>query len=293
MAMVAYQRARKMVPQGPVFGVGCTAAIATDRQRRGEDRCHLALQSADSTRVVDIALSKTLGRGAQESICSELVISLMAEALHISVLEPVNSDITTVSLDVAVGERDWQRLLAGETDTTQDVVEQAVFPGAFNPMHQGHLDMIRYAEQKLGRSVILEISIRNVDKPPLDYLSMRERRDGAGDHPVVFTNAPTFVEKSRLFPGSVFIVGADTLARIDDPIYYTNRNERDAAVLEMAERRIQFLVFGRTGTTGFMSLEDLSLSAPLRALCTGVPEDDFRADVSSTELRKSKEENDG
>jgi hypothetical protein len=44
-------------------------------------------------------------------------------------------------------------------------------------------------------------------------------------------------------------------------------------------------VFGRTLDGGFATLAELNVPAPLRALCEEVSETEFRADVSSTELR--------
>ena len=68
-----------------------------------------------------------------------------------------------------------------------------------------------------------EISVRNVHKPPLDYLEIGQRvAEFQQDEEVWLTLAATFDEKSRLFPGATFIVGVDTLQRIVEPRYYGN-----------------------------------------------------------------------
>src|SRR5262249_3975068 len=41
MARRAFRRARHLLPQGRVAGVGCTAGLATDRPKRGDHRFHL------------------------------------------------------------------------------------------------------------------------------------------------------------------------------------------------------------------------------------------------------------
>jgi hypothetical protein len=105
---------------------------------------------------------------------------------------------------------------------------------------------------------------------------------------VCLTRAATFEEKSRLFPGATFIVGVDTLRRIADPRYYRDDAAACLAAIErIAARGCRFLVFGRDVGTGFVRLSDLDLPEALRAICREVPGEEFREDISSTEIRKS------
>src|SRR5438105_3543749 len=95
-----------------------------------------------------------------------------------------------------------------------------------------------------------------------------------------------FVEKAELAPGSVFIVGVDTLARIGDPAYYGgDAARRNAAIESIAKSGCRFLVFGRAMHSGFCSLANFDVPTALRALCDEVPESIFREDTSSTKLR--------
>ena len=48
--------------------------------------------------------------------------------------------------------------------------------GAFHPLHFGHRQLREVAERLIGGPVYYEMSIRNVDKPPLDFLSIERRR---------------------------------------------------------------------------------------------------------------------
>ena len=149
--------------------------------------------------------------------------------------------------------------------------------------------MARIAEEQLGKRVEFEIAILNPDKPPIDYEEMKRRVDQFGSGTVVWlTRAPTFVEKARLLPGTTFVVGTDTLRRIADPRYYADDEAAcRSALMKIAARGCRFLVFGRNMGPGFVGLHQLDLPDPLRLLCQAVPEDTFREDVSSTEIRRA------
>ncbi len=163
----------------------------------------------------------------------------------------------------------------------------ALFPGAFNPLHDGHRRMAGLATRMLDTITDFEISIFNVDKPPLELAEIERRLDQFGDdHSVWLTRAATFVDKSAIFPGTTFLVGADTVCRIADPKYYDRGPAgRDDAVHAIARRGCRFLVFGRAAEPGFMTLSKLTLPRELADICREVAELDFRVDVSSTDFR--------
>lgn len=275
--MVSYQRARQLETGKPVLGVGVTAAIATSRERMGADRCHIAIQSSGSTLSIDLPLDKADSRPVQENLCADTILQAMAASLGHPSKFPVHAVISTCDASI-----EWQQLLAGTTDKSSTKSYNVVFPGAFNPLHDGHRAMMKTACDEFGAGA-LEISITNVDKPPIDFLTMQERN--TDEYDVVFTDAPTFIEKSALFPGAVFVVGLDTIVRIDEQKYYASGEARDDALDMMAGRGIRFLVFGRRVKNEFKTLSDVSLSSALEAMSIEVSEQSFREDVSSTEIR--------
>ncbi|MCS6879952.1 MAG: hypothetical protein RMK84_13130 [Oscillochloridaceae bacterium] len=81
MAGWAWQHAASLAEDGwPLLGVGCTAAIATDRARRGADRAIVAVRSASETRIYELFLDKERrDRAAEEELISRLVILAIAE----------------------------------------------------------------------------------------------------------------------------------------------------------------------------------------------------------------------
>ncbi len=148
--------------------------------------------------------------------------------------------------------------------------------------------MIEFASAHYGAPVTLELSIVNVDKPMLDFLEIESRLAGLTDHPILLTRAATFAEKAALARGAVFVVGADTIARIADEKYYEgDYKKRASSVARIAALGCRFLVFGRAVDGRFCLASDLNLPSQLRDLCEEVGESEFRQDVCSTELRST------
>ena len=148
--------------------------------------------------------------------------------------------------------------------------------------------MIQIARDILGVPVAVEISILNVDKPPLDYTEIECRvAQFPPEQAIWLTRAATFEEKSRVFPRAVFLVGIDTLRRIAAWEYYGGDRRACLAALEdIAARGCRFLVFGRTIGKTLLRLADLGLPDFFRDTCQEVPPERFCQDVSSTAIRK-------
>jgi hypothetical protein len=85
MAEAAYARAASLADGGwPLLGVGCTAAVATDRERRGADRCALAVRSAGGAQAQSLVMSRGRGREGQEALVARLIIGALARACGVA-----------------------------------------------------------------------------------------------------------------------------------------------------------------------------------------------------------------
>ena len=191
----------------------------------------------------------------------------------------------------------WGALVSGEIDavrvgrappgTTAPCVPECLLPGSFNPIHEGHRRMRAVAAARLGTPAACELAIVNPDKPPLSPEDAAARLARfSGSEVMWLTRAPTFTDKAQVFPGATFAVGVDTIVRIADPRYYGGPEGLAAALSILGACR--FLVFGRRTGARFETLDTVALPEPLLALCDGVVETEFRADLSSTEIRRTR-----
>ncbi len=288
LAMAALQRALVLAPgEDPdrLFGLGCTASLATDRPKRGGHRAHIALQTAWRTHAQ--ALTLTGDRACEEAALTDALWRLLQEALH---EEPGGCTLA------AKAQAGWRALVLGaeQAVATQPHDGRLLLPGAFNPLHEGHRAMLEVAQELTGLAGAFELSIANVDKPALDYVEIERRLAQFNPGPLLksrfikpvwLSSLPTFLAKARCFPGAVFAVGVDTIERIDAPRYYGGAAGRDRAIGELAALGCRFVVFGRVTGGRFQSLDRMDLSHALRRLCQAVPEARFRQDISSTQLR--------
>jgi hypothetical protein len=302
MARSARARAARLMPAGtdPV-GLGATAALVSDRPRRGEHRFHIAC--ADSTGVAHCTGVMAKGRrdrGAEEDLVSGAIILWLAQACGVAAPSAgslLDADERFTQAKVAPLDP-IDQLVAGEIDrvTVQPDGQMLVsapppavlLPGSFNPVHEGHVLLAQIAEEVTQQSVAFEISVTNVDKPPLSGETVRQRvAQFAAKSRIELTRAPTFLEKSRLFPNAIFVIGADTAERLFAAKYYGDDAAQMAAALEqIAASGARFLVAVRIDGAGRVrTLSDVAVPRRYADLFTEIPEHRFRIDTSSSELR--------
>src|SRR5262249_31312560 len=90
MASSARARAAKLVPAGAdLVGLGATAALVSDRPRRGEHRFHIAFANAAGIAHCTGVLAKgRRDRAAEEDLVSHAIILWLARACGVSAPSP-------------------------------------------------------------------------------------------------------------------------------------------------------------------------------------------------------------
>ena len=299
MAQLAYERAEHLSGDPSSTGIGATATIRTQREKRGEHRCFVAMCSSEGRRGYGVTMTKSMReRRAEDEIVSRLIVRLLAEESGVDFDVPLGlSDMERLKVLEEPGRDPVRHLLEGSLSrvlvdrdgpaSAGPPYPKALLPGSFYPLHGGHEALARVASEILDMEVAFELSTANVDKPPLTYAEVSRRlRQFEGRAKVVLTRAATFAEKARVLPGSTFVIGFDTAMRLFDPKYYGgSAASMNEALAELQGSGCRFLVAGRVEDDRFRSLDDVGVPTGFKDMLAGIPESAFRRDVSSTEIR--------
>lgn len=95
MAERAYEKSKdfldKSENENMLFGLGCTGAISTNRERKGEDRAHIAIKTLNSLDSFSLHFDKNnRDRISEDIIISKQIINCIANAHGINNNIPLN-----------------------------------------------------------------------------------------------------------------------------------------------------------------------------------------------------------
>ena len=262
MALRAFQRSLKLgaTPDEAVgFGITCSLArgpaegeIRADGSHR-EHWVHIAFQDRRTTWYYSFDLTKSgMSREEEESECADLVVNMVWLYLCGRNWDTFNANIRWPFTDdgnmseppmelekLMCGALNIARALGGKRGTLERITEfdgkpysrdisKFIYPGSFNPIHSGHIDIAKLGMEKTGEKVTFEIAIENPDKPPLDYIDMERRFCDISSEcsinkidfeNIIYTRYPLFKDKMMALPAHTFMMGADTAIRFCNEKY--------------------------------------------------------------------------
>lgn len=244
MAIQSYKRAIELgaTPEQAV-GVSCTASLKriTDEREGRVHRAYIGIQTKDRTQCFGYSFIEPRSRAEEEILVGSLIGNeidrirskldsypiLLTKDEEMEAVEEIREDrYNAFPLLFGSKKRDYKLVGSNEPFLGKGSV---IFPGSFNPLHDGHAAIVKAAHAKLGKKVYLEISVTNPDKPSLDYTDIERRifhileyRDDEFHNAlagIILSNTAKFYDKIWQYPTSTYLVGTDTVNRIFDPKY--------------------------------------------------------------------------
>lgn len=154
-----------------------------------------------------------------------------------------------------------------------------LYPGSFNPVHSGHLEMAKISKEVTGLDPIFLVSRRNADKEKIsdEELFNRCLNIRFYGYNAVGCDFPIFAEKVKTYGNDlIFIVGVDTWSRIWDEKYGPTKQQ----LMDLFKKQnIKFIVFPRGNI----------IPMPMEGIMIGDNRiSSFKNELSSTQIRNNE-----
>ena len=306
LAMASYIRAaeHKVISKidGDPVGMGITAAVASIELPRGDQRAHVCIITKDAVLYHNIVFKdKGTGKETRQGQ-DELLATLVSTWLGCLLEGPTKSKLNPGTKASETALERFYRYPIFKTNGTRHPRssggEGAVYlPATLNPIHDGHRAMCDAAEAELspsGPGRIKASYLVSSCSPHKGSLTVQEMLFKAGmlraerwlgpSRSVEFTHdEPLFIDKARKRPGSVFLIGADTMQRMLEPQWYGSEETLDDVLRDMSNLKTKFMVMERMVDGKVLGCRDIEVKWPYGNIFEPFG---GRVDISSSELRE-------
>lgn len=292
LAAAAYMRALTSDPEVEPVGLAITASVASQREHRGDHRAHIICMTREEVLRTSFTLEKGHGDDARQKdgrIVDGRALSLLLGALGFGEHEPTwtaDDEARRQFFKHPVFWPDGHR-------EDEDCLDLAwpLFPGAFNPPHEGH-DAIANTLRGTDRvcEPVFAICSNPPHKEPLTIQDMLQRAKWLRHRVVYFSkDDPLYIDKAQQHPGTPLVIGVDALLRMLDPQW---GQDPKAMFNEFYNLDTKFLVFGRQVGDRYVTAQEAIMLVPIdekrrKKMFRAI---DGRWDVSSTVLRRQDQD---
>lgn len=279
------------------IGVGLTGVVASTREHKGGNRVFCSIVTNTETHLFTVELPMGVGFHARRNDGN---ISNFLALFGIGKVAGINFENDILQLaeeynfkhEVIPNEEAVNLLLkypswSGDKRHEYKTCHKVIFPGAFNPPHEGHFEMSKEVAKNVGELTLFTVSVDNPHKPKLLVGDILRRSKMLQGQERIFTlGEPLYLDKAKNHKGKKFLIGSDALERLLDPVWGPNTKE----VLDgFKECEIEFFVSERTLNDKEITLESIYQKYPLaleyKDLFTIV---NTKINMSSTEIRNRK-----
>ncbi|CAD8183367.1 unnamed protein product [Paramecium octaurelia] len=325
MALKALIRSHEILRQENItdkfnttLGIGITAAIRSVNERQGRHHAFICLNFGITKYTYYLDLVKGVRtREEEDQFISDILFKLIIkhssqhqlqiqeqqeEALDkiqllenasiiLQIKESMNLNLIK-SLQNQTGLLNSILITANQYQLNPIVQDAIILSGSFNPIHTGHIELAKMAQQLMGLpNVYFELSIKNADKQDITIQDVEKRIElmKKQNLNIILSNKAFFKDKNLFLKNGAFAIGVDTYKRVVDVKYYNNSiQDRDLSLLLFLQNNNKIIVAPRYNETT-QKLETLNDYEVPKILQKNVIElKQFRNDISSTKIRQSE-----